>query len=89
MRVLAAALTMITVIWAGHGVVIAGAQSLDFRRLEISRSHALRLANDPSKPLFAVGISGGFTGAQMVALVYGDGRRDYRLQRRATSTGGI
>jgi hypothetical protein len=35
---------------------------------------ALRLADDPSKPLFTVGISGGFTGVQMVASAYRDGR---------------
>jgi hypothetical protein len=35
---------------------------------------ALRLADDPSKPVFTVGISGGFTGVQMVASADRDGR---------------
>jgi hypothetical protein len=39
-----------------------------------SPSHALRLTNDPTMPLFTVGISGGFTAAEMLASVYGDGR---------------
>jgi hypothetical protein len=34
----------------------------------------LRLSIDPAKPLFVVGISGGFTGATMRASVYRDGR---------------
>jgi hypothetical protein len=34
----------------------------------------LRLSLDPAKPLFKVGISGGFTGATMRASVYRDGR---------------
>lgn len=38
----------------------------------LSPAHAsvLRAASDPSKPLFTVGISGGFTGARMRAQVY-------------------
>jgi hypothetical protein len=35
---------------------------------------AVRPADDPSKPLITVDIRGGFTGAQMVASVYRDGR---------------
>jgi hypothetical protein len=37
-------------------------------------THTLRLSSDPSKPLFSVGIQGGFIGAVMTATVYGDGR---------------
>ena len=53
---------------------LASAQSLDSRRLASSHALTLRLAQDPSKPLFTVGISGGFTGAHMLAAVYRDGR---------------
>jgi hypothetical protein len=76
MRVLAGALmTMLAIsVVAGHRVVMAGAQSLDSQRVATSHSHALRLTTDPTKPLFTVGISGGFTGAEMLASVYGDGR---------------
>jgi hypothetical protein len=52
----------------------AAGASLSARHLESPHSLALRLANDPSKPLFAVGIKGGFIGIQMMASVYGDGR---------------
>jgi hypothetical protein len=76
MRVLAGALMAVFAIsvWTDHRVGIAGARSLDSRRVAASHPHALRLTSDPSKPLFTVGIRGGFTGAQMVASVYGDGR---------------
>src|ERR1700736_3089578 len=76
MRVLAAALITILAIsvCAQRHAVAAGSESLDSNRVAISHSHALRLAGDPSKPLFAVGISGGFTGAEMVASVYLAGR---------------
>jgi hypothetical protein len=53
---------------------LSSAQSLDSRRLAKPHPLALRLEQDPSKPLFAVGISGGFTGAQMLASVYRNGR---------------
>jgi hypothetical protein len=57
-------------------LVPASAAGASLRALHAENSHslALRLANDPSKPVFAVGIQGGFTGVQMIALVYGDGR---------------
>jgi hypothetical protein len=43
-------------------------------------STAINLPVDPSKPLYDVGISGGFTGASMVATVYGNGQ--VRIVRR-------
>jgi hypothetical protein len=52
---------------------VAAGRSLNSYRVESTHPPALRLADDPSKPLFTVGISGGFTGVQMVASAYRDG----------------
>ena len=52
---------------------VVAAQLLPSPRVENSHP-ALRLTDDPAKPLFVVGIQGGFTGVQMVASVYRDGR---------------
>jgi hypothetical protein len=75
MRVFAAALMTILAVsmYAGQ-VGVANARPLDSHRVESSHSHSLRLTNDATKPLFTVGISGGFTGAEMIASVYGNGR---------------
>jgi hypothetical protein len=54
--------------------VVGGGQSLPSRHVESSYSLALRLTDNPAQPLFVVGITGGFTGIQMVASVYRDGR---------------
>jgi hypothetical protein len=53
---------------------VAHGQSPASHRGERSHPLALRVTDDPATPLFAVGIRGGFTGVQMVASVYGDGR---------------
>jgi hypothetical protein len=53
---------------------LAAGQSLPSLRVENSHALALRMTDDPAKPLFVVGIQGGFTGVQMVASVYRDGR---------------
>ena len=51
---------------------VAAGQSVPSHR--VKNPHALHLTDDPAKPLFVVGIKGGFTGIQMVASVYRDGR---------------
>ena len=53
---------------------ITSAQADGSRPLATSHPLPLSLASDPSRPLFKVGISGGFTGAHMLASVYRDGR---------------